>query len=358
VVDELIRQGRLLRDQIQKHYDPGYEILPPEERITIAELQGWYSGVAAALEQGHGPESPELMLWRKGLERIQKESWEEVGKTRARDGYFVQRQLQESLGLLTQIKLLRLREPVGGEIVFAPPRVLISYAWEDRDHKQWIKDLAVRLRLDGVEIILDQWEVAPGDELASFMERSLGTSDAVLIVCTPSYRLKSTERSGGVGYETSIMTADLANGAPRRKFIPLLRRGDKGTSIPGWLSGSLYLDFRGESDNIEDAYAELVDTLHGRREKPPLVGSPQFPRYRQTPTAHPDPPSSGPEPFVLARSLDQDPTSPELHALALTWLRQHARDDGWSFVWNKLAERNPGNPEILELGRQWLRERA
>jgi hypothetical protein len=356
VVDELIRQGRLLRDQIQKHYDPGYETLPPEERITIAELEGWYSGVTEALEQGLGPESPELMLWREGLERIQKESWEEFGKAPARDGYFVQRQLQESLGLLAQIKLLRLREPVG-EDAFAPPRVLISYAWEDSDHKQWIKDFAVRLRLDGVEIILDQWEVAPGDELAAFMERSLRTSDAVLIVCTPSYRLKSAERSGGVGYETSIITAELVNGAPRRKFIPILRRGDKETSIPGWLSGSFYLDFRGESDDIEDAYTELVDTLHGRREKPPPVGSPQFPRHRQVPATLPAPPSSGPESFVLARSLDQDP-SPELHELALAWLRQHARDDGWSFVWNKLAERDPGNPEILELGRKWLRERA
>jgi hypothetical protein len=357
VVDELIRQGRLLRDQIQKHYDPGYETLPPEERITIAELEGWYSGVAAALEQGHGAKSPELKLWREGLERIQKESWEEVGKASARDGYFVQRQLQESLGLLAQIKLLRLRDPVG-EGVFAPPRALISYAWEDSDHKQWIKELAVRLRLDGVEIILDQWEVAPGDELTAFMERSLSTSDAVLIVCTPSYLFKSTERSGGVGYETSIITAELANGAPRRKFIPLLRRGDKKTSIPGWLSGSLYLDFRGESDDIEDAYAELVDTLHGRREKPPPVGSPQFPRHRQVPATHPASPSSGPEPFVLARSLDQDPFSPELHELALAWLQRHPQDDGWSFVWNKLAERVPGNPEILELGRQWLRERA
>ncbi len=194
--------------------------------------------------------------------------------------------------------------------------------------------------------------------MAAFMERSLKTSDAVLIVCTPSYRLKSTERSGGVGYETSIITAELVTGTPRRKFIPLLRRGDKETSIPSWLSGSLYLDFRGESDEIEDAYAELVDTLHGRREKPPPVGSPKFPRHRRVPATQPASPSSGPEPHVLVRSLDQDPSSPELHELALAWLRRHERDDGWSFVWNKLAEYYPGNPEILELGRQWLRERA
>jgi hypothetical protein len=109
-MDALIRQGRLLREQIRKHYDPGYETLPPEEQIAVAELEGWYIGVAAALEQGYGAQSPELMLWKDGLGRVQKELWEKVGKAPAQDGYFVQRQLEESLGLLAQIKLLSLRE--------------------------------------------------------------------------------------------------------------------------------------------------------------------------------------------------------------------------------------------------------
>jgi uncharacterized protein (TIGR02391 family) len=111
VVENLIRQGRLLRDQIRKHYDPGYDTLPPEEQIAEAELEGWYSGVAAALEQRYGPQSPELMLWKEGLERIKKEAWEEFGKIPPGGGYFVQRYLNGSLGLLAQIKLLRQQEP-------------------------------------------------------------------------------------------------------------------------------------------------------------------------------------------------------------------------------------------------------
>jgi hypothetical protein len=42
---------------------------------------------------------------------------------------------------------------------FAVPRAFISYAWEDRQHKQWIREIAVKLRLDGVELLLDQWEL-------------------------------------------------------------------------------------------------------------------------------------------------------------------------------------------------------
>lgn len=110
MIDDLIRQGRSLRDQIQRHYDLGYETLPPEERIAETELRGWYVGVGAALEQKHGSQSPELMLWKNGLERIQKEIWEEVGRGPRPDGYFAQKKLEESLGLLAQIKLLRMRD--------------------------------------------------------------------------------------------------------------------------------------------------------------------------------------------------------------------------------------------------------
>jgi hypothetical protein len=188
---------------------------------------------------------------------------------------------------------------------FVAPRALISYAWESRDHKEWIKDLAVRLRLDGVEILLDQWELAPGDELTQFMEEALRTGDAVLIVCSPSYQAKSVQRIGGVGYETSIITAELASGTPRRKFIPLLRIGEWKSSAPGWLLGSVYLDFRGDATQVESSYIEVLQTLHGRREKAPPVGSPPFPDRHELRSSLPASNSgSSPEAFVLAKSLE------------------------------------------------------
>jgi hypothetical protein len=88
----------------------------------------------------------------------------------------------------------------------AAPKVFISYAWEDREHKQWVKELAVRLRVDGVEVILDQYELHPGDQLPEFMERSVRISEVVLIICTPQLKNKSDVRSGGVGYEGSVIT--------------------------------------------------------------------------------------------------------------------------------------------------------
>lgn len=152
----------------------------------------------------------------------------------------------------------------------AAPKAFISYSWESDEHRIWVKSLAARLRGDGIETVLDQWELAPGDQLPRFMERSVRESDFVLIVCTPKYREKSDGRLGGVGYEGDVMAAEVATGTDRRKFIPLLRSDAWNSAAPSWLRGSYYLDVRGDSYS-EENYIELVDTLHGRRDKVPPV---------------------------------------------------------------------------------------
>lgn len=150
------------------------------------------------------------------------------------------------------------------------PKAFISYAWESDEHRRWVKSLASRLRGDGVETVLDQWELAPGDQLPRFMERAVRESDFVLIVCTPKYQEKSDGRLGGVGYEGDIMAAEVATGVDRRKFIPLLRSEAWISASPSWLRGSYYLDVRGDPYS-EENYSELLDTLLGRRDKAPPV---------------------------------------------------------------------------------------
>ena len=90
-----------------------------------------------------------------------------------------------------------------------PPTALISYSWDDEDHKRWARWLAERLRADVVEATIDQWGTVPGDQLPAFMEKAIAGNDFVLIVCTPRYKQRSEERVGGVGYEGDIITAEL-----------------------------------------------------------------------------------------------------------------------------------------------------
>jgi hypothetical protein len=38
----------------------------------------------------------------------------------------------------------------------SPPRVFISYSWENEAHKEWVMALATRLYTDGIDVTLDR----------------------------------------------------------------------------------------------------------------------------------------------------------------------------------------------------------
>lgn len=154
-----------------------------------------------------------------------------------------------------------------------PPTAFVSYSWDDDDHKGWVRDLAARLRHDGVDVRLDQWETVPGDQLPAYMERAIREIQYVLIICTPRYRSRSEKRQGGVGYEGDIMTGEVHNSANHRKFIPILRTGAWTKAAPSWLAGKYYVDLTGHP-YAERAYADLLTTILGTRPKPPPVGQP------------------------------------------------------------------------------------
>src|SRR4051794_29184670 len=112
------------------------------------------------------------------------------------------------------------------------PEVFVSYSWDDADHKQWVADFAGRLRQDGVNAKIDQWELVPGDKLPQFMETAIRANDFVLLVCTPNYKAKADGRKGGVGYEGDIMTGEVLGKGNHRKYVPILRRGTRDAAIP------------------------------------------------------------------------------------------------------------------------------
>lgn len=153
------------------------------------------------------------------------------------------------------------------------PRAFISYSWDNDEHREWVRNLATRMRQDGVDLLLDQWGLAPSDQLPEFMEHSVRDHDFVLIICTPRYKQKSDARVGGVGYEGHIMTAELMTARNDRKFIPILRHAVWEDAAPSWLAGKYYIDLS-ESNRFETNYQDLLTTLHGQRSQAPPVGKP------------------------------------------------------------------------------------
>lgn len=161
------------------------------------------------------------------------------------------------------------------------PAIFISYSWDDNAHKEWVRLLAERLVSNGVSVALDQWDVQPGESLTAFMEVQVAMCDHVLIVCTPAYAEKSTERKGGVGYEQQIISGQIAAGIERRKFIPIVRKGEftlgPECAIPPHFLGILALDMR-EGSHFDDVFEILIRTIfrEPKLTKPELGEKPDF----------------------------------------------------------------------------------
>jgi hypothetical protein len=159
------------------------------------------------------------------------------------------------------------------------PRALLSYSWDSPEHQQWVVKLAERLQGEsGVEIILDTWHLNPGDDRLHFMEQAVADSDFVIMVCTPTYAERANTRQGGVGYESTIITAEMADRMLTNKFIPVLRKGTWNSSLPVYLKSRMGVDFS-DDPYREVEYERLLRVLHREPVQPPPLGSkPEFSR--------------------------------------------------------------------------------
>jgi hypothetical protein len=143
-----------------------------------------------------------------------------------------------------------------------PPRVFVSYSHDDQPHKDWVLQLADRLVRNGVDIILDQWDLRIGSDLPRFMEAGLIESDRVMAVCSENYVNRANSGVGGVGYEKMILTGELMQNVASTKIIPVVRNNGSKVPVPTFLSTRLYVDFRND-DLHEQRYAELLREIHG-----------------------------------------------------------------------------------------------
>lgn len=152
------------------------------------------------------------------------------------------------------------------------PVVFISYSWDNEEHKSWVLNLSKRLVLNGVDVILDRYYLKPGKNLPHFVEQSIARAERIIIVFTPNYRLKADKRDGGVGYEYSIMNADLYNNqTTNEKIIPVLRAGSKQESIPAFMQQFIHIDIR-NNENFENSYIDLIKEIYNE----PAIQKPQL----------------------------------------------------------------------------------
>ena len=146
------------------------------------------------------------------------------------------------------------------------PKVFISYSHDSPEHKQWVFELAARLRRDIVDLILYQGNPDLDEDSTQFMESGVRDSDRVLVICTDSYVRKANNGEDGIGYEPMILTKKLVEDLGTNKFIPIIRQTLAEDKTPEFLKERAYVDFTDDTQ-FDAKFEEL---LHERLLLPPL----------------------------------------------------------------------------------------
>ena len=196
-------------------------------------------------------------------------------------------------------------------------KVFISYSHDSLEHKRWVLELGTKLRHKGVDVVLDQWDLGPGDDITLFMESGLRDSDRVLVICTDTYVSKTNAGEGGVGYERMIVTVQLAQDLGTDKFIPVIRKASGQEKTPTFLGTRVYIDFRNESQ-FDAEFEKPLHELHREPiiKKPPLGKSP----FATLPSGQEIPPAEGVE-MHLPEIPEQVESALDTYSLAVKMAR-------------------------------------
>jgi TIR domain len=156
-----------------------------------------------------------------------------------------------------------------------PPSVFVSYSHDSPEHKRWVGEFASTLVENGIDVIFDQWDLGPGDDVPKFMEHGVTQVDRVLMICTDSYVRKVDDGKGGVGYEAMIVTGELVRDLGTSKFIPVIRQEPGSDLRPTCVSTRFHINLSVDQ-NFDEEFELLLRELHQAPaiSKPPLGRNP------------------------------------------------------------------------------------
>ena len=152
------------------------------------------------------------------------------------------------------------------------PKVFISYSWSS---DALVMPLAQRLVSQGVDAVLDKWDLKEGQDKYVFMEQCVSDPDItkVLIICDEAYANKANARVGGVGDETTIISSEVYGKTKQEKFIPIIAERDENGEpfVPTYIKTRIYIDLSNE-DTYEEQYEKLLRNIYEK----PLYSKPKL----------------------------------------------------------------------------------
>lgn len=160
------------------------------------------------------------------------------------------------------------------------PQVFISYCRQPEENLIRTQQLAEHLARNGVYVVIDLWDLKDGQDKNAYMESMVTdpTMDKVLMVCNKDYVEKADRRKGGVGAESTIISAELYESMEQDKFIPVIFDKDENGKayVPVFAKSRIYIDLSG--DNYDEGFDQLLRDIYGKPKfnRPPLGEMPTY----------------------------------------------------------------------------------
>jgi hypothetical protein len=149
----------------------------------------------------------------------------------------------------------------------AQPKVFISYSWTSPGHQEQVRQWAERLLSDGIEVVIDVFDLKEGHDKYHFMERMVTDPKIthVLVICDKGYAEKADAKKAGVGTESQIISSEVYGKVDQSKFIPIACEfsNELEPFLPVFLKSRIWLDFS-TPEAINQNWEKLVRLLHGK----------------------------------------------------------------------------------------------
>lgn len=174
----------------------------------------------------------------------------------------------------------------GGGAHLTAPKLFVSYSWTSPDHENRVVSLATELRENGVDVILDKWDLREGNDAIAFMEKMVADPSVgkVVMLCDAAYAAKADARSGGVGTEAQIISPEVYANQSQDKFVAVvLERDDQGhPCVPTYYRSRIHIDLSDPSMYTEN-FEQLLRWVFDRPlyVKPDLGRLPEFLRQEE-----------------------------------------------------------------------------
>lgn len=155
------------------------------------------------------------------------------------------------------------------------PKVFFSYSWTDTSHKEFVRTWADRLLADGIDVVIDVYDLKEGQDKYAYMERMITDAAVshVLVCCDKAYKSKADKRKAGVGTESQIITHEIYERVDQTKFIPIVCEfdGDARPILPTFLQSKIWIDFS-SPESVNENWERLIRHLYGK----PLYTKPRL----------------------------------------------------------------------------------